>query len=121
MIVGWEATLEIKGRKKSKAKGASTQPGVMVYECGTCYINTRLPIDPAPKITSRPGITSKKISKDSLPVQSGSSTPYPTKSSTHKKRSKSAKQGSLKALLQKTRENASGSLGFDLMDFMRSS
>lgn len=121
LVVGWEATLEIKGHTKRKAQYSSTRPGVMVYECGTCYMNTRLPIDPAPKITSRPGITSKTISKNPLPFQSSSGIPNPPKPSPHKKRSKSAKQGGLKALLQKKRENDSTSSGFHLMDFMKSS
>jgi len=114
LILGWAATMEIKTqRKKPKGKIASNYSRAMVYRCATCNMKTQFPIQSAPKIISRPGVVSKIANQEP-------STPISLQASTHKKRSKSAKQGGLRALLQKKKENNLTSSGFDLMDFMKS-
>lgn len=114
-IVGWEASIDLERKRKKRSKDISK---ALVYKCEVCNMETRFALDPAPKTTNRPGTSSKSMSqiKAHNPIESSDTVPGPK---TAKKRSKSAKQGGLKALLQKKKESAATASGFDLMDFMK--
>jgi RNase P subunit RPR2 len=119
MVLGWEATIQMKRHKGRKSRHQSSQPRAMVYRCKTCNMETNFLINPAPKSTTRPGHASQKIPPHHPHVilDPGSTISHPL---TNKKRSKSTKQGSLRALLQKNKENTPKSSTLDLMDFMKS-
>lgn len=113
-IVGWEASAKLLRRKRTKDKQPSDGPRELVYTCKTCDRTTSFPLPPPPKVVKRP-VAPVPISNPSLPAQPG---PV-VSSSIQKKRSKAAKHGGLKALLQKKKESTASASGFDLMDFMK--
>jgi len=117
MILGYEATIGLE--RNCKRKGNETAKAI-VYKCDVCNVKTRFPINAAPKSTNRPWAISKikasSMSQTDAHIQLASGSAAPKMS---RKRSKSAKQGGLKALLQKKTQNTPRASGFDLMDFMK--
>jgi RNase P subunit RPR2 len=120
MILGYEATIGLERICKRKSKETAK---AIVYKCAVCNVKTRFPINAAPKSTNRPGAISKtqasSISQTDTHIQLASENLDSAASKTSRKRSKPAKQGGLKALLQKKTQDTASASDFDLMDFMK--
>lgn len=69
--------------------------------------------DPSPMVASKTGLASKSLGEDTQKSASANAS--------SRKRAKARKQGSLQALLEKSRgaDSMSGGLGLDLMDLMK--
>jgi RNase P subunit RPR2 len=124
-IPGWESTVQLPRQQIRKGKNKISQAAktkVVVYTCEACGRKTCYSLDKPQMPKHTLGSSKSNITESSSTPKAVSTIPSSTSSS--RKRTKSRKQGSLEALLERQKPSdtrTSGGFGLDLMDFMKKS
>ncbi|KAK2628001.1 hypothetical protein QTJ16_002647 [Diplocarpon rosae] len=122
MILGWDATLELRMKGKGKqGVEADKQIKTMVYNCGTCSRKTRISTG-----TSKPPARHGKTISESLSsprsISNRTASQPITTATTSKRRNRQKNKGALAAILaknEKSQASSSSGFGLDLLDFMK--